>query len=87
MKYILLVGASGGIGNVVAEKLLSLNYEVIGTFFQHPQRVTNLNNAKNFSSFHIDIRDSHAIQALYDQLDEKQRQLYAVINCSGMYVN
>lgn len=84
MKIVLLIGASGGIGNKVAEQLLEEEYSVIGTYFQHPERIENLKKHKNFFGAQVDIQLIDSVKALRQIIVENGNDLYAVINCSGI---
>ncbi len=78
-KTILVVGASGGIGNKVAEVLLHENYSVIGTYYQHPVRVENFKNSPYFTPKHLDLTDIEEMKSIIDK-----NNLYAVVNCAGI---
>lgn len=84
MKNVLLVGASGGIGNKTAENLLQLGYFVFGTYYQHPEHVKNLETNQNFSSSLIDLKDSKTLKNLHQIIVKEKKNLYAVINCAGI---
>ncbi|MFH0792141.1 MAG: SDR family oxidoreductase [bacterium] len=84
MKNILLIGASGGIGNKVAELLLEEKLNIIGTYFQHPERIKNLKKLGNFVDRFVDIRDIESIKNLHGFVEKKFTELFAVVNCSGI---
>lgn len=79
-KHIVVIGASGGIGNKVAEMLLD-DYTVTGTYFQHPEEVENLNRMQGFSSTFLDVKDASSLSVLSSSLEN---DIYAVINCAGV---
>jgi len=83
-KFVLLVGASGGIGNKVAEMLLDEGFTLYGTYFQHPENVENLNSKKNFTSGYLDIRDTKIISDTLAKIRETTDFVFGVINCSGI---
>jgi NAD(P)-dependent dehydrogenase (short-subunit alcohol dehydrogenase family) len=78
MKKILLVGASGGIGEKVATTLLDSGYEVIGT---HNSPFEN-NLGENFRKIKLNIQDRESIKALSESL--KDERLYGIVNCAGI---
>ena len=78
-KKILLIGASGGIGNVIANVLLENNYFVIGTYFQHPQNTENLTKYTKYENSFLDLRDINSIKMLSNKFGN---DLYAIINCA-----
>ncbi len=79
VKRVLLIGASGGIGNKAAEILLQEGYLLIGTYFQHKDRIENLKNSPNFEPLQLDLTKIDSVNNL-----EKYNDLYAVINCAGI---
>jgi len=81
MKNILLIGASGGIGNKTSQLLLDQGYKLTGTYYQDFENVTNLKESPNFVPYELDIKDCDSIKKLADTFDE---DLYAIINCSGI---
>ncbi len=83
MKTVLLIGASGGIGNKMAEVLLQQGYAVVGTYFQHPERVENLNEQQHFLSSYLDLQSLESIQKLVQE-SLSEHDLYAVVNCAGI---
>ncbi len=82
MRKVLLIGASGGIGNKVAETLLEIGYEIHGTYFKHPERVENLKNNPLFTSSQLDLQDIHSIENLQDKFINNG--LHSIVNCSGV---
>lgn len=84
MKKILVVGASGGIGNGVAKLLISHEYQVIGTYFKHRENILNLQSMKNFSAERIDLQRIDAIKMLSKKLDDDGGELFGIINCAGI---
>ncbi len=84
MKNILLVGASGGIGNKVAHVLLEKGHSVFGTYFQHPEHTKNLEKEKLFTPQHLDLQGTESIKKVLDHLEKKGIKLDALINCAGI---
>lgn len=76
---IIVVGASGGIGNKVAE-LLSKDFNVVGTFYKHPERMQNL-ISKGVKSKLLDLQNIKTIKDLFEEQDEN---LFAIVNCAGV---
>jgi 3-oxoacyl-[acyl-carrier protein] reductase len=79
MKKILVVGASGGIGSKVAE-ILSKEYDVVATYFKHPEKIEALSNP-HIKSIYVDLQDRNSIKKLSAEIGEN---LYAVVNCAGI---
>ena len=66
MKNILIIGASGGIGSNLTQKLLDANHRVFGTNFKNPIQMNHLNLKTSF----FDVQNSEAFEfELPDQLD------------------
>jgi 3-oxoacyl-[acyl-carrier protein] reductase len=81
MKQILLIGASGGIGNKTALDLLAQGYKVIGTYYQDKQNIKNLIENPNFTPHSLNIKDYPSLKELSNTING---DLYSVINCSGV---
>ncbi len=81
-KHILVVGATGGIGNKVAETLLAIGYSIIGTYFQHQEKISNLKKYPNFSNHQLDLEQPNSIWQTKENI--KNQELYAIINCGGI---
>ena len=80
-KTVIVIGASGGIGNKTSELLLDLGYNVIGTFYKDKPNIENLTNKKGFQAFEVDISDIDSINRLKENYEN---ELYAIVNCSGI---
>jgi NAD(P)-dependent dehydrogenase (short-subunit alcohol dehydrogenase family) len=80
MRTVLVIGASGGIGNKVSEVLLAEGYQVYGTFFQRPDNIRNLKSNPNFREFQVDLKSKESVLALKSEGES----LYAIVNCSGI---
>jgi len=80
-KTVIVIGASGGIGNKTSEILLDLGYEVIGTYYKDKPNVENLAKNENFQSVEVDISNKDSIKKFRNDYD---KELYAIVNCSGV---
>src|SRR6185503_6919965 len=80
MKKILVIGASGGIGNKVALHLLEEGYKVIGTYCQHLENLENLRRTNEFSALQLDLKDKTIVSDSAKGLGV----LYGIVNCSGI---
>ena len=86
MKNVLLIGASGGIGNKVAELLLKEKFNVVGTYFQHPEKVKNLNETGSFVGQYVDVRDVESIKKLRDFIKEYNTEYESTIILTSHYM-
>lgn len=80
-KSVIVIGASGGIGNKTAELLLEIGYKVIGTFYKDKPSVENLLDKDNFKSIEVDVRSIQSINNLKNNIES---EIYAIVNCSGI---
>lgn len=80
-KTVLVVGASGGIGNKTSEVLLELGYKVIGTYHKDKPGIENLSKYENFHAIELDISNKDSVKEFQN---EQKNDLYAVVNCSGI---
>ncbi len=79
MNTILVVGASGGIGRIVARNLLARGCAVIGTNFKNDFQPYLVDHA-NFTGKRLDLNSAAQIEALRAELT----RVAAVVNCAGV---
>ncbi len=79
MNAILVVGASGGIGRIVASHFLSKGYAVFGTNYQ-TDFPAHLLDDENFKGLPLDLKEASQVDELKGQLPE----LDAIVNCAGI---
>ncbi len=84
MRKILVIGASGGIGNTVSEVLLQNEDEVVGTFYQHPENLKNLKDIPNFTEAFVDLKNLGTIVKLKEKFATDAGKLFAIVNCAGI---
>ena len=78
MKKVIVTGASSGIGKAICERLLSLNYKVIGI----SRSITNdIFNHKNFIAKQADLSDEK--ETLATCRDIAKQDISMLINCAG----
>lgn len=73
---IIVTGASKGLGQSIAERLVSLGKAVIG--------VSRSGNNELFETFPCDVSDYGATKQLASYLKEKKQPIEAVVNAAGM---
>lgn len=77
-KTVLVIGASGGIGQQVAKDLLNDGYSVIGTYLdieiQNPE----------IKKLHLDLLSKDSIKNFVNEIKSLNTKLYAIINCAGI---
>lgn len=79
MKSVLVVGASGGIGSVVAHHFLQQGCRVFGTNFQN-EFPEFLSVDSNFTGINLNITKPDLVDAFASQVS----QLSAIVNCAGV---
>lgn len=79
MKNILVIGASGGIGRVVAAHFLSEGYRVIGTNYGN-EFSEELSGDPNFRGYKLDLASQEDI----DDFAKNVNDLSAIVNCAGV---
>lgn len=84
MKYVLLTGASGGLGLKIAEYLLNKNYFVIMLYNTNNNLDYLTNKYHNSIKHQIDITNEDDIVKLKKYLDEKNIKIDILINNAGI---
>lgn len=89
MKYVLLTGASSGLGIVLAKKLLEKKYFVILHYNKNAKEVVNLHKQYSNSSFLIqaDLTKEKDILHIKTLLEEKKISLDILINNAAIDFN
>ena len=78
MKKVVVTGASSGIGKVISERLLSINYQVIGI----SRSITNKHfDDENFTPLQADL--SNEKETLSTSRALKEENIFMLINCAG----
>jgi len=78
MKKVVVTGASSGIGKVISERLLSINYQVIGI----SRSITNKHfDDENFTPLQADLSNEKETLSTCRAL--KEENIFMLINCAG----
>lgn len=77
-KTIMVIGASGGIGQQVAKDLLHEGYSVIGTY------TNSLIDNKDIRSFYLDLLSRDSIKSFVEEVRSMESLVYGIVNCSGI---
>ena len=81
MKYVLLTGASGGLGLYLSEYLLKQGYYVIMLYHTNRDKVEELHdNYKNSMIYKIDLRNDLEIDNLNKYLNDNNINVDILIN-------
>lgn len=77
-KTIIVIGASGGIGQQVSNDLVHNGYTVLGTYLdieiQNPE----------IQKYHLDLLSKDSIKNFINEMKSLNTKLYAIINCAGI---
>ena len=80
MKYILITGAAGGMGDAVVKLFASLGY----TVFALDRKEVGMR--ENVIPLVADVTDEESLRAAFDEVVSVTRELYAVIDLAGIYM-
>lgn len=85
-KTILVTGANRGIGLIIFEQLLKLNYTVIGTArsSEDVKMLSSKANANNGQGIIMDVTDKNSISNAYEEIKDKYGALYGLVNNAGI---
>jgi len=78
-KVVVVTGASSGIGESCAKKLLDLGAKVAG-FDIKPGKITH----ESFKSYVVDVADDNSVKAAVDEVDSSFGRIDALVNCAGI---
>ena len=80
MEYILLTGASGGMGLATAKKLSSCGYHVLGLDIKEPNE-----EIPHFTFFKTNLRDMDSIQSTFKEIQKLTTSITSIISMVGIY--
>ena len=80
MKYVLVTGAGGGMGEAVVQKLSDNGYCVFALDRQPIEK------RQNVFPLQVDLCDSDQIEKAFEYVKEKTDKLYAIIHFAGIYM-
>ena len=81
MKKIIVTGATRGIGNAIAHKLLDDGFEVIGT--ATTDKGVDLLNSQNIKGRLLDLTNLEDIESFWKAIDEEHKDIFGLINNAG----
>ena len=74
----LIIGANGFLGSRITKLLVKKGYEVIGSYYNQQNYLTNLNKYKNFHLEHLDVNSRQDIKRLFTKYRPNK-----IINCAA----
>jgi 3-oxoacyl-[acyl-carrier protein] reductase len=81
MKKIIVTGATRGIGNAIAHKLLDDGFEVIGT--ATTDKGVDLLNSQNIKGRLLDLTNLEDIEFFWKAIEEEHKDIFGLINNAG----
>lgn len=81
MKKIIVTGATRGIGNAIAHKLLDDGFEVIGT--ATTDKGVDLLNSQNIKGRLLDLTNLEDIESFWKAIDDEHKDIFGLINNAG----
>lgn len=83
MKTIIITGASGGIGNAIANQLDDINNNLILICNNNNVKVDNIKKA-NFTILKCDLTNTNQINSMVKDVISKYKKIDVLINCAGI---
>lgn len=80
MIYVVLTGASGGMGFATAKKLTENGYHVFGLDIKEPKETL-----EDFTYIKTDLTDTKSIESAYESIKKDVKELDAIISMAGIY--
>ncbi|MBB5156941.1 SDR family NAD(P)-dependent oxidoreductase [Saccharopolyspora phatthalungensis] len=86
-RLVVVTGAASGIGRAVVEAQLALGARVIGVDIQalapSPEQAKAIDNGQ-LLAVQLDVRDSAAVDAVFDGIVERGERLTGLVSCAGV---
>ena len=83
-KYVLITGASSGIGKTTAIKLAQNGFRVFAGVRKEEDKITVENENPNITGVFIDVTNQESIRNAFDEVKKVTDNLYALINNAGI---
>lgn len=84
-KYVLISGCDSGFGNMLAIELDRLGFHVLaGVYQSDSQNLLNQQLSSRATIFQLDITKQENIDAAYDLVEQKTKNLHALVNNAGI---
>ena len=81
MKYVVLTGVSGGMGQATLKKLIENNYYVFGLDIKKPE----VDYPINFTFIKTDLTDEKSVEKAFKEIAKTNEELDAIISMAGIY--
>lgn len=87
-KYVLVTGASSGIGRAILKKYVELGHTVIAVSRDYEKLVNqNFEYGSSVIPFSADLCELDSIEKLFFELKERKIKLDIIVHCAGVTVN
>lgn len=83
-KYVLITGASSGLGKETAKVLAEDGFGVFAGFRKEEDKIELEKLNSNITGVYIDVTDKESVEKAYLEISEKTDVLYALVNNAGI---
>lgn len=83
-KYVLITGASSGIGKTTAIKLAQNGYKVFAGIRKQEDKISVESENSNIQGIFLDVTDIESIKSAFNEISKFTDVLYALINNAGI---
>lgn len=83
-KYVLITGASSGLGKASAQKLAQEGFKVFAAVRKAEDKETLENLHKNIIPVFLDVTDKNSIDAAFEKIQAETSDLFALVNNAGI---
>ena len=85
-KSVIVIGASGGIGDAICKVFAKDGYNIIATYFSNEiEKLENYcNEISTFSKYKLDISKGEEVKSFFDKVFKENLYIESVINCAGI---
>jgi len=90
-KYVIVTGATGGIGEATVRMLLDCGVARVGILGRNRERLSTLSDqlasegsADRIVAMHADVTDGEAVEAAFKKFDEQAERLDVLVNNAGI---
>lgn len=83
-KYILITGASSGLGKAAAKKLAQEGYKIFAGVRRQEDKEQLESLNPNISAIFLDVTDDESVKKAFETVSQKTNEIFALINNAGI---